>query len=625
MIMPRKLFLGATRSQALLGNAASRSSASRLDVLDRSRASGICVPKRNLGTRTGAIVLFAGLALLFFPALSQAQFFKEQSASLTRSNPAFLKAFKEVVAKPSESTVRIQCDGKDTALGMVVGPDGWILTKANDLKGDISVRLRDGKTFDARWVGVHQPHDVALLKIDSTGLKPIEFSDSKKVGVGSWLACAGLGDDPVAVGVVSVATRTVPRGAMSFPVINTKSGYLGVFLDQGEGHPLVKKVDEGTPAAKVGLKTDDLILALNGVEMKEMQQFIDAVGKFKPGDVVTVKVRRGDVELELRPTLGTRPAIPGFNRGEQQNRMGSDLSSRISGYATILQHDSVIKPVDCGGPIVDLDGKVVGINICRAGRVESWAVPAEVIQPLLFDMMAGKLPPKTEAAKLTLEQQLAAATKALKKAEAEQTLAAKKLAELKTTIAKLEADMKADKAAELAKNAEKLSPPKRTKDEDAIVAQVDKLVDLMQQRLKLMKDVALAKWQAKQTNADAKREAELLDQLIKQGEKIGLPAETVRSFFTAQFDAAKQVQQSHFDRFNKEKTEPTNVPDLQKDLRPKLDQVSQNLLAELAKLQPQLGNPAVQQRLRDRAAAVLTGDGISDAVRNRALEPLIKR
>src|SRR5262245_54564358 len=92
------------------------------------------------------------LGLLVFPGRSHAQFFGKD-ASYTRSNPTFLKAFKEVVAKPSESTVRIQCDGKDTALGMVVGPDGWILTKANDLKGDITVKLRDGKTYDARWVG----------------------------------------------------------------------------------------------------------------------------------------------------------------------------------------------------------------------------------------------------------------------------------------------------------------------------------------------------------------------------------------------------------------------------------------------------------------------------------------
>ena len=46
----------------------------------------------------------------------------------------------------------------------------------------------------------------------------------------------------------------------------------------------------------------------------------------------------------------------------------------------ILQHDSVLKPSECGGPLVDLDGKVVGINIARAGRTETYAIPSEVVQ-----------------------------------------------------------------------------------------------------------------------------------------------------------------------------------------------------------------------------------------------------
>jgi serine protease Do len=589
------------------------------------------------------------LALVVFLSRAgeiQAQF-KSADSTYTRANPTFLKAFRDVVAKPSESTVRIQCNGKDAALGMVIGPDGWILTKANDLKGDLTVKLRDGKTYEARWVGTHEQHDLALLKIEATGLKPIEFSDSKQVGVGNWLACPGTGNDPVAIGVVSVATRAIPKGSMNFPAPDlNKAGYLGVSLTPGDGHPLIDQVMPETPAAKIGLKQKDLILALNGANMTEQDQFIKEIAKFKPGDTVTLKVRRGDAELELKPKLGTRPP----NRGDQQDHMGSELSARRGGYATILQHDSVIKPADCGGPIVDIHGHVIGINICRAGRTESWAVPSEVIQPILFDLMAGKLPPRIAVAKLTLEQQMAAARKSLKKAEEEKATAEKKLTDLKTALAKLEADVKIAeskaaeakaaeakaaeakaaqaKAAQAAKDAAQpkpmpaANPPKK---DDEAMTQADKVVSLIQERLKLMKDVAGAKWQAKKTDADPAREKELLDQLVAHGEKMGLPADLVRRFFTAQFDAAKQVQQSYFDRYRKENLELKNVRDLQKDLRPKLDQLSQELLAAFAKLQPHLANPAVQQRLRDRAAAVLAGEGITDAIRTRALEPLIKR
>jgi serine protease Do len=72
------------------------------------------------------------------------------------------------------------------------------------------------------------------------------------------------------------------------------------------------------------------------------------------------------------------------------------LSNRRSGYPVILQHDTVIRPTDCGGPLVDLHGRVVGLNICRAGRVESWAIPAEVVQSVLTDLKSGRLAPKAK-------------------------------------------------------------------------------------------------------------------------------------------------------------------------------------------------------------------------------------
>jgi len=59
--------------------------------------------------------------------------------------------------------------------------------------------------------------------------------------------------------------------------------------------------------------------------------------------------------------------------------MGSTLSDRRDGFPEFFQHDTVIKPQDCGGPLVDLEGKAVGINIARAGRTESYAIPTESV------------------------------------------------------------------------------------------------------------------------------------------------------------------------------------------------------------------------------------------------------
>lgn len=331
------------------------------------------------------------LRLFFFVAIFSTSATTAFAQNFTRTNPKFLQAFREVVAGPADSTVRVLCDGKDTALGMIVGADGWILTKANDLQGKVACKLKDGRQFDAEVVGVHKVHDLAMLKIAATDLKAVEFKESKKVGVGDWVACAGTGSDPVAIGVVSVATRNVKTKGPLLSIDTTKAGYLGVALEPADGGLRVVQVMPSSAAVKAGVQTDDLVLSLNGKKIEEVDQFIQTIGGKKPGDLVTLRIRRGEDDLELKATLGKRP--PNQTRGDIQNKMGSDLSSRRSGYPTILQHDSVVRPSDCGGPIVDLEGRVIGINICRAGRTESWAVPTEVIQSVLADLKSGKLAP----------------------------------------------------------------------------------------------------------------------------------------------------------------------------------------------------------------------------------------
>ena len=68
--------------------------------------------------------------------------------------------------------------------------------------------------------------------------------------------------------------------------------------------------------------------------------------------------------------------------------LGGPLSNRRNGFPLAIQHDTVLRPRDCGGPLVDLTGSVVGINIARASRVATFAIPAGTIQSLLPNMMS---------------------------------------------------------------------------------------------------------------------------------------------------------------------------------------------------------------------------------------------
>ena len=69
-----------------------------------------------------------------------------------------------------------------------------------------------------------------------------------------------------------------------------------------------------------------------------------------------------------------------FDREEQMNRMGSEPSERAEGFELAIQHDTVLQNWQCGGPLVNLSGQAVGLNIARAGRVASYALPADLVQ-----------------------------------------------------------------------------------------------------------------------------------------------------------------------------------------------------------------------------------------------------
>jgi serine protease Do len=383
-------------------------------------------------------------------------------------------AFHDVVARASLSTVRVICGSKDTALGVVVDEKGWILTKSCDLKDKITCKLHDGRVLDARLVGIHKDNDLALLKIEASGLVPVEFTDSKGTLAGNWVVCAGLGADPVAIGVVSVPTRTIPdKSGFDLPPPN--AGYLGVAPGPGNGGIRVLQVLPKTGADKAGLKADDIILFLAGKAVSDPKEFAKEVQKFKTGEVITLKVKRGEKELDLNITLGKRP-VP---RVELQNRMGSELSSRRTGYPIVLQFDGLIKPTDCGGPLVDLDGKVIGISICRAGRAENWAIPAEAIKPLLGDLKAGKYPPPEVIVNIPSEK-LIQARNAFAKARADLEAAQKNLAKAKAELEKAEAEARKEKKTEPPMEQSRLQDP--TQNPRASAAQPQGPVEGIQQK-----------------------------------------------------------------------------------------------------------------------------------------------
>lgn len=355
--------------------------------------------RRWLFPLLSALVLLAALPAA--PALAQApgssaveEFAQRMKEALQRlvvppsvltDGPQVRAAFHEVVAAPSQWTVRLLHEDKPIALGVVVASDGWVLTKASLLASPVVCQLKDGRKLAARVVGLHKRFDLAMLKIEANDL-PSAAWQAGSVRVGQWLATPGLGAEPIAVGVLSVGQRAIAK----------RSGMLGIRLGPTSGGVLVVEVLPGSGAAEAGVKKDDVVTGVNGRKTSTPQELIRAVRSFEPGEQVELSLLRGEETIKVTARL--TDGVPGIrlDRRDIQESMGSELSKRRGGFPAVLQHDSLLKPEDCGGPIVDLDGKAVGVNIARAGRTESYAVPARTVLILLPELMSGKLAPPTD-------------------------------------------------------------------------------------------------------------------------------------------------------------------------------------------------------------------------------------
>ncbi|MBT5125611.1 MAG: PDZ domain-containing protein [Planctomycetaceae bacterium] len=286
------------------------------------------------------------------------------------------KAFNPVV-KRAGCAVALHAGHKVVALGTIVSADGYILTKAtqvitDDIKFPLDCHLPNGKVVEAELISHRPKLDLAMLKVSAKKLKAAQWNTETPV-IGSWLVTPGIAETPVAFGVVSVAPRSI------------KGGLLGVLLGESPQGTFVERVFPNTAAQEAGMKRGDIILQVNDTEINSRDELIKVVRAHLPGEKIRLLIIRAGEEMAVEPILGRESDIAGTRAVEQQ-KLGGALSKRRTGFESVLQHDTVLQPEECGGPIVDLAGKTVGINIARASRVSSYALPAELFVSLIDEM-----------------------------------------------------------------------------------------------------------------------------------------------------------------------------------------------------------------------------------------------
>jgi hypothetical protein len=282
-------------------------------------------------------------------------------------------------------------NGKPAALGTVVSDDGHILTKnVETLEGEVSRKGEEGQ-ISLKLIKRFPKRDLAVYQGSPEGLEPVKWAGKKKSPIGTLLTSPDPDGAPLGIGLVSVLPRALGE-----------IGFLGIQAGEGENGVEIVRIVNGSPAEEAGLQANDVITHVDGIALQDPFAFGSKIRTYRAGDKVEFTYQRGEKVDKVKVKLAARPQEQSSDRFRRMNEMSGPLSERLSGFPLALQHDMPISPVVCGGPLLDLQGRCIGINVSRAGRVKTLAIPASDIRKLLssVDELDAKKPAEPPVAEL---------------------------------------------------------------------------------------------------------------------------------------------------------------------------------------------------------------------------------
>jgi serine protease Do len=302
---------------------------------------------------------------------------------LERQSKKQLATFQELTKQGRESVVKVLKQEKQICLGTFIDATGHFVTKLTEV-GDadkILVELYDGQRVTGSRQGSDQSSDLALFFVEDISSIPVEWSQ-QSLEVGSIVVSGDERGEPIAMGITSVLPRSL---------VGNNRAFLGVQPIPHNQGVEIRIVERESAAQAAGLKKGDVVLAINDLQKPDVNSFVNKIREFKPGDQIKLTILRDGATMEVSPVLnGVSVRGDWAARLNLMNRMGAIPSDRRSEFQSALQHDTPLLPEQCGGPLLDLSGRAVGINIAREGRVSSYALPQAAVIAAVKKMKAGQ-------------------------------------------------------------------------------------------------------------------------------------------------------------------------------------------------------------------------------------------
>ncbi len=149
---------------------------------------------------------------------------RSQFPDLSEDDP-FYEFFRRFGQVPRGRERQRDLEQQSVGSGFILSTDGFVLTNAHvvDDATEVLVKLTDKREFKAKVVGLDKRTDVAVLKIDATGLPKVTIGDPEKLRVGEWVAAIGKPfglENTITAGIVSAKGRELPNENL-IPFIQT--------------------------------------------------------------------------------------------------------------------------------------------------------------------------------------------------------------------------------------------------------------------------------------------------------------------------------------------------------------------------------------------------------------------
>lgn len=317
-------------------------------------------------------------AILLGPIFGQ----QNLETDLRMTGKTVLKAFETQRQVLQKSSAIINIGMEEIAYGVVVSHHGHVLTKASELRENenLSVTI-DRQHFDkVELVSTDEEWDVALLKVDAANLIPVTYSNNVDIPQGTWVVVNGATSRTqrrANVGMISAKPREIhASGGLA----------LGIVIKNTSKRLEIEKVTPGGGADESGIKAGDVIIAVSGKNLTKIDELSTTLDQYKVGDKARITFSRAgktfsvDVRLAAKSELFDIPA----NLNDQ---MSGDFSKRRSGFPRVIQHSVMGNSQTMGGPVIDLNGHCIGMNIARASRAETFAIPGAQLKEIVERMM----------------------------------------------------------------------------------------------------------------------------------------------------------------------------------------------------------------------------------------------